>query len=749
MIGNVPRIDVIVYIAITILSAAYPLSSQTVGTFPLVGNSDSRAVDFVADVENRSVLALYSNGQCDQIDLENGKVESLELPTGVGFQWVCADSSGWWGLAFGGDLYHSTELSEWLRVKSGIGCMYSDAMNNVYAYTGKTVEQIHWVSGAVVYRLVTPISFSIPASAMVVRGDTVIISPVTDTNLVVITNGENRSIYGVSFLKAIDLGGGQQILTDYRYTYRLRGTNKSTITRDILPGYLSYALGLYQGIQDGIRVVCLSGVQSLGPPLKRVFGIIEGDTTIALNGLNDTIHTTEHFAMFGSSVLRRYENGEISVSRSGSIYVGDSTGRRGLLTNYRVLGSYDGAIRGVQTYKIKGSQRSEQLRVIGYYDSQVLDTVDIDTNTIVESYVENNNGVGILVTRQGVFRKTSTTKYVRVPLTLFETGSSKALPICIEDSIFVVPNSGSHVAISRDAGITWKKHVVRGLRNFPISIHSDGKTLVLSSKYEIAIAEVQDQRDTIGSRFYRPANASPLGLLNIRDSMVTIFRTDHSKGVLDSVDRVWLVRLFANGESDSISVMLPRILPAYWSVLRGATFGDTSYLYAHAFYFSFFVSIVGNRIIEYVPNVDLTMLSLASVDSYLIRVRSAGSVELYNNTDGVKFQLSYIPQDTTTSVIEQNISHYYVTSVSPNPASSIITTQLGKFATADKSTVRLELWTFNGEFIRDYSRELPKFGSGPEQAQVSLDLSGVSQGMYLLVIKNAQSTHAHKVIISR
>lgn len=749
MFGNAPRIDVIAYIAIVILSAAYPLSSQTVGTFPLVGNSDSRAVDFVADLENRSVLALYSNGQCDRIDLEDGNVESLELPVGVGFQWVCADSSGWWGLALGGDLYHSSELPNWLRVRRGIGCMYSDAMNNVYAYTGKTVEQIHWASGDVAYRLVTPISFAIPASAMIVRGDTVILSPVTDTNLVVIADGDVSLITGTNFLKAIDLGGGQQILTDYRYTYRLRGTNRSTITRDILPGYLQSALGLYQGIQDGNRVACLSGVQNLGSQWGRIFGIIDGDTTIAVVGLNDTIHTTEHFAVFGTSVLRRYENGELSVTRSGRVYVGDSTSRRGLFTDFRVLGSYDGEIRGVQTYTVKGSQRREQLRVIGYYNSKELDTVDIDTNTIVESYVENKDGVGILVTRQGVFRKTSTTKYVRVPLELVELGFSKAIPICIDDSIFVVPNSGSYIAISYDAGITWKKHVVSGLRNYPVSIHSDGKTLVFSSKYEIVIAEVHDQRDTIGSRLYRPVNVSPMGLLNIRDSIVTIFRTDHSKGLLDSVDRVWLVRLFANGDSDSQSVMLPRTLPAYWSVMRGAAFGDTTYLYAHAFYFSFYVSIVGNRIIEYVPNVDLTMLSIASVDSYHIRVRSEGTVELCNNTDGVKFLLTYIPKDTTTSVIEQNISHYYVTSVSPNPASSITTAQLGKFATADKSTVRLELWTVNGEFIRDYSRELPRFGSGPEQAQVSLDLTGVSQGMYLLVIKNAQSTHAYKVVVSR
>ncbi|MBU3700163.1 MAG: T9SS type A sorting domain-containing protein [Candidatus Kapabacteria bacterium] len=749
MFAYAPRMAVIAYIAIVCLSATHPLFSQAVGTFPLVGNSDSRAVDFVADVDNRSVLALFSNGQCDRIDLENGKVEGLKLPTGVGFQWVCADSSGWWGLAFGGDLYHSSELSEWRRVKSGIGCMYSDAMNNVYAYTGEAVEQIHWASGDVAHRLVTPVPLAIPASAMVVRGDTVILSPVTDTDLVVVSRGDVRLINGVKFLKAIDLGGGQQILTDYRYTYRLRGTNKSTISRDILPGYLQFALGMYRGLENGSPIVCLSGVQSLGPPLKRVFGIIKEDTTIALDDLNDTIHTTEHFAVLGPSVLRRYENGEVSVSRSGRVYVGDSTDRRGLFLDFRVLGSYPGGIRGVQTYTTKVNQQRKQQRVVGYFESDKLDTVDIDTSTIVESYLENEDGVGVLVTRQGVFRKTSTTKFVRVPVDLFELGFSRALPICVDDSIFVVPNSGSHIAISRDAGITWKKHVVRGLRNYPVSIHSDGKTLVFSSKYEIAIADVQDQGDTIGSRFYRPTNASPLGLLNIRDSIVTIFRTDHSRGLLDSVDRVWLVRLYANGDSDSTSVMLPKTLPAYWSVLRGATFGDTVCLYAHAFYFSFYISIVGNRIIDYVPNADLTMLSIANVDSYLIRVRSVGTVELCNNTDGVRFQITYTPKDTATSVVEQNISHYYVTSVHPNPASGLITAELGKFATADKSTLRLELWTVNGELVRDYSKELPKFGSGPEQALVTLDVSTVAQGMYLLVIKSAQSTNAYKVAISR
>ncbi len=749
MLCRVLRIDVLYYVAVVILAATYPLSSQTVGTFPLISNSDSRVVDFASDVSNSKVLALYSNGQCDKISLTDGNVEKLELPSGVGFQWICADSNGWWGLAYGGDLFHSTTLDEWVKAKRGIGCMYSDAERNVYMYTGKSVDRISWASGSLVEHQVIPIATEIIANGLLMRGDTAIFSAQYDTVLVVVTRDESWNINGVNFVKALDLGDGEQVITDYRYFHRLNGTNKSTVRTEYLNGRLNILLGLFLGYQDGSRVACVSGLQRLGNSFNRVFGLVHGGTERVYSIPSEVVQPVEHAVVYDKALMCRFDAGGYGVLRDGIQLGSQDSNRKGLRADTRVLGYYPRDIRGVQTHTFMRNQVREQRRLIGEYESSTLDTIEIDTQAIVESYIENEDGVGILVTRPWIFRKTSNAQFVQIAPVLYKDGFSKAAPISIGDSMFVVANSVNHFSFSYDTGLTWKLRVVRGLRNYPVNILSDSKTIVFASRYEIAIASLDDHSDTIGDRLYRPMLSSPIGVLGIKDSVVRIFRTYHSRGVVDSIDRIWLVNLYRSGASDSVSLALPKTLPAYWSIVRGATFGDTTCLYAHFANLSFFVSIVGDRVVEYHINNDLSTSSITSVSSYSMDVRSKGAVEFLNITEGVRFVFDYLKQDTTTSVVDQNISHYYVNSVNPNPASTTITAQLGKFATADKSTVRLELWTVNGEFVRDYSRELPKFGAGPEQGLVSLDINGISQGLYLLVIKNAQSTHAHKVIISR
>ncbi|MCX6141120.1 MAG: T9SS type A sorting domain-containing protein [Candidatus Kapabacteria bacterium] len=103
----------------------------------------------------------------------------------------------------------------------------------------------------------------------------------------------------------------------------------------------------------------------------------------------------------------------------------------------------------------------------------------------------------------------------------------------------------------------------------------------------------------------------------------------------------------------------------------------------------------------------------------------------------------------TTSVVEQDIEHFYFQNVHPNPASNKLTVDLGRFVTADISNVQLFLADMTGQTVKQFSKDLPKFTRANEVVTFDLDLSAVPSGAYLLVIRNSQITSSIKVIVSR
>lgn len=103
----------------------------------------------------------------------------------------------------------------------------------------------------------------------------------------------------------------------------------------------------------------------------------------------------------------------------------------------------------------------------------------------------------------------------------------------------------------------------------------------------------------------------------------------------------------------------------------------------------------------------------------------------------------------TTSVVDQNIQHFYFQNVHPNPASNKLTVDLGRFVTADVSNVQLFLADMSGETIKQFTKDLPKFTRANEVTTFDLDMSSVPSGAYLLVIRNSQMTGSTKVIVTR
>ncbi len=126
---------------------------------------------------------------------------------------------------------------------------------------------------------------------------------------------------------------------------------------------------------------------------------------------------------------------------------------------------------------------------------------------------------------------------------------------------------------------------------------------------------------------------------------------------------------------------------------------------------------------------------------------SSDSIRILRPSEGVA--ITIVLRDSVVSSVDQGIWHFYLENVHPNPATNTVTVDVGKFLTADRSSVQLQLWTLDGTMIQDYTPSLPTFGLGNEKHTVHLNVSDIPSGMYLLVIKNSQITRSEKIIIRR
>jgi hypothetical protein len=319
----------------------------------------------------------------------------------------------------------------------------------------------------------------------------------------------------------------------------------------------------------------------------------------------------------------------------------------------------------------------------------------------------------------------------------------------VADSIFIVPDTGPFIAISTDTGKTWKKKVVKGLRTYPVNMVADEKTLAIATNYEVVICPIEDPRDTIGERLYRPLATAPMGILAVRDTTVFVFRTDHSAGTADSANRIWIVRLHADGRSDSVSLPLPRSIPSFFSVVRGAAFGDTVCLYVNCAYLTFFSAIVGDRIVSYTTSDDFRVSPMSSSTAYEYSVSSTSTMEVLNITEGIAFSLDCTVDDSTTGVLERSQVLYRDAGVHPNPTSGLLTVRVGTLTTDGDNALLLELWSVHGELVRVYNIERAAVNTDVEDVTRTIDVSDVAQGTYILMIKDARSASAYTVTVVR
>ena len=81
------------------------------------------------------------------------------------------------------------------------------------------------------------------------------------------------------------------------------------------------------------------------------------------------------------------------------------------------------------------------------------------------------------------------------------------------------------------------------------------------------------------------------------------------------------------------------------------------------------------------------------------------------------------------------------------PASNTMTIEIGKMPSALAGSTSLLLYALDGQLVRNFTAKLPSHGVGDERLKLSVDVSGLSSGLYILVVQNPQSSHKMKVIV--
>jgi len=97
-----------------------------------------------------------------------------------------------------------------------------------------------------------------------------------------------------------------------------------------------------------------------------------------------------------------------------------------------------------------------------------------------------------------------------------------------------------------------------------------------------------------------------------------------------------------------------------------------------------------------------------------------------------------LKKDIASSVdaVDQNIIHYYINQLYPNPAATKVTLRFGRHNTADPNSTELLLIDLTGRIVRNFTDNINSNIPAGTLQTAQLDLSDVAGGNYILVLRN-------------
>ncbi len=316
----------------------------------------------------------------------------------------------------------------------------------------------------------------------------------------------------------------------------------------------------------------------------------------------------------------------------------------------------------------------------------------------------------------------------------------------LADGGIVSSLAGNGVGLSQDHGKTWSAHFIKSMFQGFGQVESNANFLAINRGIEVYILPRILVGDTVSPYRYTPIHGGSISILGLNGDTAFLLHPRYTNNVTRMLDQLVLLHVSRQGVLDSIVVNLEKPLASF-SRIDAALTNDTIVVYERL---SSRYLLIKDGVVLYDVILPRAMREpFASALFLTTTFLGAKHIRIVDPNNGIAASLYPFGTDSTVSVIDQNIWHFYISGVRPNPAKGIINVDLGKFVTADRSRVTLQLCAMDGRIERDFSSQLPNFGSGNEVRSMTLDISGVTTGAYLLVIRNTQNVHSYKVMVER
>lgn len=331
-------------------------------------------------------------------------------------------------------------------------------------------------------------------------------------------------------------------------------------------------------------------------------------------------------------------------------------------------------------------------------------------------------------------------------LTIPTTVSRRVEDRILSDGSIITQYHGGAYAITRDFGVSWSVHSVPRMFFEFRQAESSSSTLALCNPYsELFLIRQPQEKDTVDATRYVPSGSS-LRIIKVEDDLVHTFHLKSTDRLDGKSNSFVLSRVSYNGLIDSIVLLFdPPISFGAYAQYSTKRFGDTTVVFERKSGRLFLV-VNGQLVLDYTAEYG-KLEPFQSATEANVRINSPRHIELALAQYGIVGHYFPFSYDTTTSIID-NLPTVYIVDPRPNPSNGFITVDIGKFVT-NTSSIRLELWSVTGVLAQDYSQMVPLFGAGNERSTISLDVSNVPSGYYLLVVRDSQSAYSQKIIILR
>lgn len=393
------------------------------------------------------------------------------------------------------------------------------------------------------------------------------------------------------------------------------------------------------------------------------------------------------------------------------------------------------------------------------YDArqEIFRSVEIPLGMTIGCFHQTSDGHEIVIGDRGAAVKTSTMATWALQSGISGASVFRSFTDTLSDGSMFVPGETRIVFTWNDKDKTIKRAILPTLLTPCRYVLSSSETIVYADPFRTVIAPNDIQRDSIsGTTISFDGYVSGIPIQVVRDT-VSIIVIPFADAEKTTADRIIRRRYVEETIIDTTVILLdePLDVENYRIAISTWVSGDTLAIF-DAVSGRYLLVVANDHVLS--KQVPIWKVGYAyNPTSPSGQFVSTTTVRYVSPSHGVAVDINVLGHDpdSVTSVdglnsqVTQNIYHVYVQNVSPNPASTTIHANLGKFGTADLSSLELFISDLEGNIVQNCREYVPSFGPGSDTARVVIPISSLASGIYLLVFRNSQIASSHKFIVVR